>query len=261
MQQADRVMVCSRSMINEVISLFHAAPAKLSLIPNGIRIHTKNMTACNGKPPALTGKTVSPQTIEEIRANPVVLFLGRLVYEKGIHILLQAMRMLKENYPEALLVIAGAGPMETELQQLAEPLKQTVRFLGFVPKAELPRLFSEADLCVVPSLYEPFGLVALEAMSSGIPLIVADTGGLGELIDHGITGWKVPPGDTESLAILMRFVLDHPQQASQAARRALIHVQNRYTTSRMAKQVSCCYKELLESVSSRNRKLLNEYSQ
>lgn len=132
-------------------------------------------------------------------SRPIVAFLGRLVYEKGVHILISAMQHVRKEHPAAHLVIAGTGPELEALQLLADRLGDSVSFTGFLDETDKSLLLHHADLCVFPSLYEPFGLVALEAMASGTPLIVSDTGGLSDIVDHGVNGYKVPTGDANPL--------------------------------------------------------------
>ena len=113
-----------------------------------------------------------------------MLLIGRLVYEKGFQVALEAMPELIERVPGTRFLVAGSGTHEEELKRQAAELglMEHGTFLGWIGDDVLHSLYRIADVCVVPSIYEPFGLVALEAMASGCPCIVADTGGLREVV-------------------------------------------------------------------------------
>lgn len=189
--EARRVITCSSHMRWEVTRLFDLPRAKVDVVPNGID---------------LARWQVDPAVVAEVRAQyagdgPLVLFTGRLEWEKGAHTLVEAMPGLLARLPGVRLVVAGRGSQEQELHALAEGLglEQHVRFAGWLPDAHLPALAAAADVAVVPSIYEPFGMVALEAVAAGTPLVVADTGGLRELVEHGVTGVRFAPGEVEAL--------------------------------------------------------------
>ena len=123
----------------------------------------------------------------------LVLLVGRLVYEKGFHLALDALAPVMRRFGDVRFVVAGTGTAETELKKQARRLGLTRHgtFLGWVGDDMLHSLYRVADLCIVPSIYEPFGLVALEAMASGTLCIVADTGGLREVVPGD--GTRGPP--------------------------------------------------------------------
>lgn len=178
---ADRIFVCSLAMKSEVCGLFQLPEDKVDVFRNGIL-------------------SKEHSSVQRRRSTNQVLFLGRLVFEKGVHTLLHAMRQVCAQIPDVQLLIAGTGPLESELRGLADSMFGHVDFLGFVGPSERDQLLAEAALTVIPSYYEPFGLVALEAMQAGCPVVVADSGGLAELVDHMVEGRKAIPGDVNSLA-------------------------------------------------------------
>ena len=138
-----------------------------------------------------------PEGVEEFRAErladgeKMIFFAGRLEYEKGVQTVLDALPLVDEEVPVRFFV-AGVGTHEQALREHVERdgLDGHVEFLGFVPDEELAMYYAAADLAVVPSLYEPFGMVALETMAAGTPCIAADTGGLRELVVHDATGLR-----------------------------------------------------------------------
>jgi glycogen(starch) synthase len=133
---------------------------------------------------------------------PLVVFAGRLEYEKGVQVLLRTVPRLRRRVPGVSFVIAGTGTYETELHALARRLRlsRAVRFAGHLRDGELEELYRSAAAVAVPSIYEPFGLVALEAAACGAPLVVSETGGLAEFADGGRTAVPVAPEDVSGLA-------------------------------------------------------------
>ncbi len=131
----------------------------------------------------------------------IVLFVGRLVYEKGIHILINAVPKILEKV-NAKFIIVGSGYMKEQLLNIVRSmnLEHKVLFEGFLDEQTLLKLQQCADVSVVPSLFEPFGIVALEAMAAKSPVVASDTGGLSEIIQHDVTGVKVYPNNPDSLA-------------------------------------------------------------
>ena len=156
---------------------------------------------------------------------PRLLCVGRLIPIKGHIVLLRAFAQARQRAPSLQLDIAGRGPLEPALRALAKELgvADGIRFLGYV--APVQRAIEDAAAIVVPSMGEGFGMVALEAMERARPVIAAEIGGLGELVEDGVTGYLVPPGEAELLAdAIVRLVSDLPRAAemgSAGRRRAL----------------------------------------
>lgn len=189
-QLSQRIITCSTKMAADVSKLFGVPRTDIDVIPNGIDASTWR---------------VDPDDVQAARqrwapSGQLVVFVGRLEWEKGIHTLIEA--LARTTTPGLHAVIAGTGTYEAELMRLATPLveEERITFTGWLPQAELQGLQAAADVIVVPSLYEPFGLVALEAGALGIPVVVADTGGLGDIVDHGRAGYLFPAGDSAALA-------------------------------------------------------------
>ena len=151
---------------------------------------------------------------------------GRLQYEKGFQFLVEAMSSLRRNVPGVHLVIAGRGSYLSELEALAQFLgvAEVVEFAGFLPDDELRALLHRASCVVIPSLYEPFGIVALEALAAGAPLVAAESGGMAEVLDGTEAGLLVPPGDAGGLSASIERMLTEPglAAAAQAAGQALV---------------------------------------
>ncbi|MHB1067466.1 MAG: glycosyltransferase family 4 protein [Candidatus Nanopelagicales bacterium] len=241
---ADGVIVCSRYMREQVTRLFDLDPDVVSVIPNGIDPASWRVTASH-----------RDRAREEL-GSPLVAFAGRLEPEKGVHTLLDALPIVRRRVPGVRAVVMGVGGSAAWLHERARErrVSSLVRFTGWVPEADLRATVAAADAAVVPSLYEPFGFVALEAMALGAPVVVARTGGLAEIVDAGRTGWCFEPGDPRSLADELIDVLGNRSEArrrARAARRAVLH---RYGWPAIVAQTDDAYAAAsVESAATRRR--------
>jgi glycogen(starch) synthase len=203
-RRADALIVCSYYMRGHVADIFDIDERRIAVIPNGI---DPSELRPAGDLQALRRKFAEPH-------EKLVLFVGRLVYEKGFQLALDALPSVLEGVEDVRFLVAGSGTHETELKEQAERLGLSDHgsFLGWIGDDVLHSLYRIADLCVVPSIYEPFGLVALEAMASGCPCIVADTGGLREVVPVGErVGLRFNGGDAEHLGVMIeRLLVDGP---------------------------------------------------
>lgn len=224
--EARRVVSCSEYMRWEVTRLFDLPPDKMDVVPNGIR-------ADGWRPDPARGAAIRARYGG---TGPLLLFAGRLVYEKGVHDLLRAMPRLRRRYPGIRLVVAGAGPLDESLKQQARQLRlgRSVAFAGFVGDEELAALAAAAECVVVPSLYEPFGLVALEAAAVGTPVAAADVGGLRELVVQGQTGLRFPAGDVAGLADAVTALLSDQVLARRLGRAARARAAADYSWDQIA---------------------------
>jgi glycogen synthase len=199
-RRADALIVCSHYMRGHVADVFDVDERRIAVIPNGI---DPSELRPRGDLDALRGEFAAPQ-------DKLVLLVGRLVYEKGFQLALDALPKVMERVGDVRFLVAGSGTHENELKAQAQRLGLSGRgvFLGWIGDDVLHSLYRIADLCVVPSLYEPFGLVALEAMASGCPCIVADTGGLREVVPSGErVGLRFNGGDAEHLGVMIERLL------------------------------------------------------
>nr|WP_041831484.1 glycosyltransferase family 4 protein [Actinoplanes missouriensis] len=227
--EAVRVIVCSAYMKREVIRLFDVPPSRAEVVFNGVD--------------ALRWRA-RPRAVEAARARyagdgPLISFAGRLVYEKGVQHLMAAVPMLRERHPGLRVVIAGDGPYRKDLEDLAGSLG--VSFAGFLGGHELTALMGASDCYVVPSIYEPFGMVALEAAAAGTPVAVAGTGGLAEIVEHGVTGVTFAPGDPAALAEAVGAVLADRDYARSLALRARSRVREDFSWQTIAGQTVAVY--------------------
>jgi glycogen(starch) synthase len=215
--RADRVVTCSHYMREHVADIYGLEEQSVSVIPNGIDPADLEPVADLDR---LRGQFAAPD-------ERLVVLVGRLVYEKGFQLALDALPGLIERLGNVRFLVAGSGTHEAQLRQQASKLglMEHGMFLGWIGDDVLHSLYRIADLCVVPSLYEPFGLVALEAMASGCPCIVADTGGLREIVpsDERV-GLRFNGGDAEHLERMVERLLTDDALRNRLVAEASEHV-------------------------------------
>lgn len=234
---ADEVIACSDYMSREISQLFDVPLPVIFAIPNGVNPDNIRPTEGKGRP------------IDDFKlpGEEVIFYVGRLVSEKGVQVLIEAMPMILAGRPQARLLIAGRGPMEQELRGRARDLgvESQVSFAGFIDDDTRNQLLSGADVAVFPSLYEPFGIVALEAMAARVPTVVSNTGGLGEIIQSGVNGLKAPPGDAARLAEAIVSVLADPVKAKRMVGEAFRQVGVVYAWEAIADQTAQVYAQAI----------------
>jgi glycogen(starch) synthase len=176
----------------------------------------------------------------------IVLFVGRLVYEKGVHVLVNAVPKILAN-TNAKFIIVGNGYMRDQLANAAKGMGLThkVMFTGFVDDETLRKLQICADVSVVPSLFEPFGIVTLEAMAAKSPVVVSDTGGLSEIVNHDVDGVKVYTDNPDSLAWGITKVLTDEAYANKLKANAYKKVLEKYNWNKIAQQTRSIYETVL----------------
>ncbi len=237
--EAWRVICNSRFMCEEIESVFNLPPDKISIIPNGIRPAAFQVSAPD---PAVRRKFAA-------REEKIIFFIGRLVREKGVQHLLEALPAVRERFPNVRAVIAGRGLYGEELHRLALHLgiDRHVTFAGYVDEETRNQLYAHAEAAVFPSLYEPFGLVALEAMAAGTPVVVGDTGGFAETVAHGVNGIRVAAGSAAALAGGICALLGDPDLSRRLACRALQEMEEKYSWPSIARQYESMYQQVVYS--------------
>lgn len=218
--RSDRVITCSAYMKEQVADIFTVPESQITVIPNGI---DPEDLPCGDE---VELARLRSQFAEP--GQPLILLIGRLVYEKGFQLALEAMPRVIEAVPGARFLVAGSGTHEEELHRQAQELglMDHGTFLGWIGDDVLHQLYRIADLTVVPSIYEPFGLVALEAMASECPCICADTGGLREVVPHEEAGLRFPAGDAAGLAEVAIRVLTDADLHARLVADGLLHTRS-----------------------------------
>ena len=236
--EAWRVICCSEYMVSHVKWAFGLPSDKLVMVPNGVNTQVY--------------ADVEKQDLKQFRSGfalpeeKIVLFVGRLVYEKGAHVLINAIPKVLAKV-DAKFVVVGSGYMKEQLSNIVRSmgLERKVLFAGFVDDETLLKLQKCADVSVVPSLFEPFGIVALEAMAAKSPVVVADTGGLSEIVEHDVTGVKVYSNNPDSLAWGITKVLLDENYKRHIVENAYRRVQEKYDWDKIAQQTKRIYEGVL----------------
>lgn len=227
--EAYQVICCSRYMRDELRRVFQVPDDKIAVIPNGVKVnqfadvhenlnHWRNQWA--------------------LPEESIVFYVGRHVHEKGLDLLLDAVPRVLAKRPQTKFIIAGTGPMHDELKKIAHRMGigHKVLFAGFIDDLTRNSLYRLADVAVFPSRYEPFGIVALEAMAAQAPLVVSDIGGFAEIVSHNENGLTFYSGNAESLSHTILALLDDKQFARHLSRNAFNEVLEKYDWNRIALQ-------------------------
>lgn len=233
----DRVICASQGEKEMLCALYGVPPAKVSIVPCGVDVDTFK--------PASRAAARSQLGLPAV--GPVILFVGRIEPLKGIDVLLRAVSHLDGDF--RALVIGGDGKdlaRKRELAALSTQLgrEEKVAFLDAVPHDQLPLYYNAADVCVVPSYYESFGLVAVEAMACGIPVIASRVGGLKETVQDGQTGYLVPWLCPEPFAERLELLLNNDALRRSLGREARTAAE-RYRWSEVAARVEDVYHGLV----------------
>ena len=232
-----RLIVCSSYMAGELRSFFDVPLDKVTLIPNGV-----DVTPFQSCP---------EDRVRELKARfapngeKLLFYIGRITPEKGVQVLLQALPAIREKHPNVRLIVAGRN--SEQLQPLVDELgiRGAVELLGYIDSETRDCLYRGVDAAVFPSLYEPFGIVALEAMAAGCSVIASEVGGLAEVVDHRRTGLTVRVNDTQSIAWAVDQLLTDPVQAQAMRSRALQEVTRSYNWLTIAASTLKMYKAVV----------------
>lgn len=234
--EASRVITISSSMKGELCEHFKVPPGKVDVVANGVDYEKFNVYVDKG----------FVRSRYEVSLNEkLILFIGRLTPQKGVEHLVKAVPMVMAKHPNTKFIIVGDGWMRGEMQRQAQATGYGSRilFTGFLPNQELIALLLSSDALVIPSIYEPFGIVALEAMAAGTPVIVSQVGGLAEVVEHEKTGIWVYPGDASSIAWGIDRILSDEAYAKQLAEKAKETVRKAYNWEAIANKTIEIYRK------------------
>jgi glycogen(starch) synthase len=225
-RESDSLITCSASMGEEISELFGPGLSESRVIRNGI------------------DAGLWPFAPRKAREGPArLLYLGRLEYEKGVHDAIAALPRIRRTHPGTTLTVAGDGTQLDWLREQARKHKvlKAITFVGRVDHQRLVALLHDCDAAVLPSHYEPFGIVALEAAATGAPLVTSTAGGLGEAVIDGETGMSFPPRDIAALATAVRAVLDDPAAARHRATAARMRLNSDFDWHTVAAETAQVY--------------------
>jgi len=231
---ADRVIAISQAVRDFVVSVENIPADKVEVIRYGLAASASALD-----------RQAARARLELDGSGLVIGFFGRLIDQKGVAVLLQAWSAVSASHPQARLVIIGDGPLRAELEAQAARLHLTasVCFMGWVEQAS--RYMPACDMITMPSLWEGFGLVALEAMSHRIPLVVSRASALPEIVLDGQTGLTVPPGDSQALAEALGSLLADPVRAAALGQAGYERLISTFTAERMIDLTLALYRDML----------------
>lgn len=249
--ESSEIIVNSNYMKGELQRLFGLPFEKINVVPNGV-----NLTLFNSVERDYNFRRRFAMDNEKI-----ILFMGRLVNEKGVQHLISAMPKILQGYHDTKLVIAGKGAMIDELKAQVEALgiSQKVYFAGYLSGKDVARMYKSADISVFPSTYEPFGIVALEAMLAENPVVVSDIGGLNEIVSHRENGMKTYAGNPNSIAdSILELLYDH-QLCANIVKKAKAKVRNEYNWNKIAQDTHFTYqKAICQSVAEKQKRQIEQ---
>ncbi len=247
-----RYLCISDAVCSEMLARGEAPPEKISVVPNGIADPRKG----------------SLRSIAEIRREigieadtPLIVCAARLETEKSLATLISAMKHVRESYPNAHCVIAGEGTLEAELEkQIREMgLGDHVHLLGF--RSDVISLINAADIFVLPSLAEPFGLVILEAMALGKAVVATDAGGPKEIVVEGRTGHLVPALSSEALGAAICGLIGDSERRMRFGAEGRNRYEENFTSIRMAERTLEVYRKALTPASAGRRVAIDDVRQ
>jgi len=234
-ESADRVIAVSATMRQDIIEHFAVVPERVVVIHNGIDPDRFRHTA--------TRDALAPLGVR----SPYVLFVGRITDQKGIFHLLEAAAALP---PGVQVVLCAAAPdtpeIEERLRRAVAGRADVLWINEMVSVDVVTQLYSHAAVFVCPSVYEPFGLINLEAMACETPVVASAVGGILEVVEDGVTGLLVPPARPAALAGALRRVLEDPQLGRRLGRAGRLRVEERFSWASVAERTERTYAEAIE---------------
>jgi glycosyltransferase involved in cell wall biosynthesis len=233
-----RVIVCSNYMRRECEKALGTPWEKMDVVYNGVDPKKFDISATDGELAEYRSRFAAPY-------EKIVFFVGRMVREKGVQVLIEALPKIRWEYHDVKLVICGGG-YKDHLVNLAKSIgmEKQVYFTGFISDADLMKMYKVADIACFPSLYEPFGIVALEGLASRTPVVTSDAGGLPEIVEHGVTGATALAGNANSLSECIVSQLKNPTKAKQMADTGYERVITVFNWARIAEQTTEVYQRV-----------------
>ncbi|MFL0195236.1 glycosyltransferase family 4 protein [Clostridium sp. WILCCON 0269] len=246
-----KVIACSNYMKNQINKIFSAPEEKIWVISNGVNVEKFEFEF----------DWLSFRRKYAMDNEKIIFCVGRHVFEKGIHLLIEAAPSIINRYNDSKFIIAGTGPMTEELKDKVRysGLESKFLFTGYMDEMEKDKLYRVANAAVFPSLYEPFGIVALEAMAAGCPVVVSDTGGLSEIVEHGKNGLKCINGNANSIADNVVGLLYDEEFSKYISDNGKDTVKDEFTWNKIADLTLRMYHQVLEEAGGTEwRKLSSE---
>jgi len=234
-----KIVACSNAMKEEAKWLYRVPEEKLAVVENGIDAKEYEGTVDPGSIKNKYG--IGP-------VDPTILFVGRMAYQKGPDLLVDAIPQILRNNSQARFVFVGDGYMRSWVEQKSwwNGVAHATRFLGYLPRSDLLALYKSAEAVAIPSRNEPFGLVVLEAWASCKPVVATNIGGPGELVEHEKDGFKVYL-NPNSIAWGVSQILQDNDRAVRMGINGRIKVEEKYSWLHKAKQLSAVYEQTIRA--------------
>ena len=231
-EYADRVIAVSAEMKEDIVKTYQIPSEKVEVVHNGVDLDQYH--------PVRNRDYLDEQGID----HPYLLFVGRISRQKGILQLLKAMEQLDRVY----LVLCAGSPDTPELErEVREEVNRNPRIKWIkqmIPKDKVIQLYSHAAAFVCPSIYEPFGIINLEAMACKAPVIASRVGGIKEVVVDGETGFLVAPDDPNELADRIKFALDNPELMAKFKENGRQRVEQYFSWRTIAKRTVELYRQV-----------------
>lgn len=204
-QDRHHIIATTEKERGDLVRYYGASPDRISVVPCGVNLELFRPV----------DKKTARQELGSTNNDKIILFVGRIEPLKGIATLLKAMPYLQYGHHPRLIIIGGDKHSQYEMEKMQAlcrelHIEDSVTFLGMIKQDRLPYFYSAADVCVVPSYYESFGLVALESLACGTPVVATDVGNLKNIIQQGVTGYVVTENIPHSLADKIARLLSGP---------------------------------------------------
>ncbi|WP_073338180.1 glycosyltransferase family 4 protein [Clostridium grantii] len=225
-KESSKVIACSDYMREQINKLFLYSWQDIWVIPNGVESKKFDLKFDKNR------FRINYAENEE----KIIFYIGRHVYEKGIQVLIESAPQVLNSYQKVKFIIGGTGPMTESLKNRVKELGLEARFIftGYMDEITKLKLFKVADVSVFPSFYEPFGIVALEAMAAGCPVITSDIGGFREIIKHDNNGLTFYSKDSNSLSFNILRILRDKNLSEFLIENAFGTIEDDFTWNRIA---------------------------
>lgn len=227
-KSATKIIAVSQFVKRQAQEILHAPPEKIKVIYNGVK---RSDTFLSKKK----------------KEGPIILYVGYLGVRKGLPYLISALRLVFEKNQNANAVIIGDGPLKSLCQHMAKKfnISDRITFTGIVTENQKKLWYQKADLCVFPSTYEPFGIVALEALASGKPVVASNVGGLPEVIQNKVNGLLVRPRNSKEIAEAIDMIFSDDKLAGKMAKNALQTIEREFSWERTAQKTLSIYRRCI----------------
>jgi len=240
LERSNKLIAVSDFTRRELLKYYNVKEAKIRVIHNGVDIH-------KFAPPEDKAKVKQELGFSNKEFN--ILSVGRLYARKGLFTLIKSVSIVAKKYRNVKLIISGKG-QSNEMKKLVDyaeklGIHSNILFTGYFPDAKLPKLYQAADIFAFSTFYENLPFAVLEALSSRLPVVTTNVGGIPEMIEDGKNGFLVPPANSAALSDRILYLIENPMEASEMANKARETVENRFDWRLIVKKVLKVYREEL----------------